>query len=107
MPEGKVVCRLTDSNASARREGARQITPPQDFVLHPAPSSEMGRLEDRALVLGVTRPVPAAVVNERVHILAEQLFRLVTEHLCPVSVDEGAVALQVHPINPFAIQLQK
>jgi hypothetical protein len=85
----------------------RPIAPPQDFVLEPAPLPMLERLEARALLLGVRRAVRTAVVDERVHIPADQLFRSVAEHPRSGAVDKRAAALQIDPIDALTGSLQE
>lgn len=42
------------------------------------------------------------MMNQLVHVFAEQLFRLIPKHLSRSSIDEGAVTMQIQAVNALA-----
>ncbi len=83
-----------------REAGA--ILAPVDLVTHSDGRVELQAVVDGAIVRGVRTAVGMAMVGQVVHVAAENLIRVVAEHVGGTGIEEGEVAVHIHAIDAVA-----
>ena len=101
------VCRSADSDLDLRAgdvfDGeAGAVLAPEDLVGDADGVEVADAVLDGALFGGIGSAVGAGVVDELVHVAAEEFFGLVAEHLRGGGVDDGDVAVEVDAVDAVA-----
>ena len=80
----------------------RAVLAPEHFGVDLMHGAVAERGVDRAIVLGIVRPVRMGVVHDRMHVVADQFLGLPAEHALGGRIDEGGLALGVDAVDAFA-----
>src|SRR5262245_62073425 len=57
---------------------------------------------DRARIDWIGSPVWSRVVEELMHMLAEELFDTISKHGSRAGIDKGGIAIQINAVNAFS-----